>query len=237
MREREKFKNGKRGYMGKGEVGWPYWVVWGCPPSQRNTKGKEKAKDSEPQKQPEPEPEPEAVPAEEEMMETQSIHATLSETLESPQQSPEPETAIERSASPSPSPPSADPPSPAIQSLPKKSIASALAAELYYLALAEDTDLGFGKPPSREYRRALMERASDVWIWLGEYVKRWGRVSGFGKGKARAVETEREADVEMMDGEGDTSVGDDNHSDGESRARFGVKTTTRKSKRKIDKVD
>ncbi|KAK1218324.1 hypothetical protein PQX77_018995 [Marasmius sp. AFHP31] len=224
MREREKFKDGKRGYMGKGEVGYPYWAVWGSPPSPRNTKGKEKAKEPEPQKQPEPEPEPEteAVPdEEEEIVESQSIHATLSGTLESPQQSPEPEAAVERSASPSPSPPveqsqsmhvtlsgtiktprnspsppsgepivrteppptppKADPPSPAKQSSPKKSIASALAAELYYLALAEDTDLGFGKPPSREYRRALGERAGDVWIWLGEYVKRWGRVTGFGK--------------------------------------------------------
>ncbi|KAJ8073490.1 hypothetical protein PM082_011766 [Marasmius tenuissimus] len=270
IREREKFKDGKRGYMGKGEVGYPYWAVWGSPPSQRNTKGKEKARElePEPQKQPElePEPETEAVPdEEEEIVESQSVHATLSGTLESPQQSPEPETVVERSASPSPSPPveqsqsmhvtlsgtiktprnspsppsdkpiartkppptppRADPPTPAKQSSPKKSIASALAAELYYLALAEDTDLGFGKPPGREYRRALGERAGDVWIWLGEYVKRWGRVSGFGKKEGQNNDPNKSQSLFESFGKGGGDSNNNNNNNGSGRV-LGMSTGT-----------
>ncbi|KAF9254539.1 hypothetical protein L218DRAFT_475628 [Marasmius fiardii PR-910] len=228
--EREKFKDGKRGLMCRGEVGYPYWVVWGSPPSpQGSKKGKEKERAPEPAPQPTPELEPESHPEavdapEEEVIESQNVHATLSGTLDTPRTSPEPGAKDETPGSPSPpveesqsmhptlsgtiktphntpSPPPvktpsttasplsassaivtpANVPSPKPLTSPRKVTNAALAAQLYYLALAQDAELGYGKPPTRDYRRALGERAADVWMWLGEYTRRWGRLAGLGK--------------------------------------------------------
>ncbi|KAL0567992.1 hypothetical protein V5O48_014002 [Marasmius crinis-equi] len=285
-REREKYGAGERaggddwdwwtgrGYKGQGEVGYPYWVVWGSPPVAKKKEEKEVEKEKEKEVSvPEPEPEAESeadediLPmqvdvAEEDVAESQSIHATLSGTLESPEpeereqgqkeeapsipvsaSSPSPPVDESQSMHPtlsgtiktprnSPPPPASStstpvkstsnlPPtstntilpsalpttnsSPPKQASPKKSISAALAAQLYYLALAEDAQLGFGKAPSREYRRALGERAGDVWIWLGEYLKRWGTGRVAGLGSTTGKKEESRALYEGADGAGDAN--------------------------------
>ncbi|KAL0569279.1 hypothetical protein V5O48_012695 [Marasmius crinis-equi] len=225
-----------RGYKGQGQVGYPYWVVWGSPPV---VKKEEKEKEKEVEKKKE-DPRPatgrqtrteghehtlakQVEVAEEDDPESQSTHATLCEALQSPEAasvfvpisvpSPLPSgddlrsmqhtlnTIIETSGNsppplPDPStfrlstpgnptsslfPTNANPTassvlpnsSPPEQAAPKRSIPASLAAQLYYLALDEDAHLGYGKGPSREYRRALGEKAGDVWIWLREYLRKW----------------------------------------------------------------
>ncbi|KAG7092108.1 hypothetical protein E1B28_008484 [Marasmius oreades] len=266
--EREKYKDGKRGFMGKGEVGYPYWVVWGSPPSpQTSKKGKQKATIPELALQTTAEPETVEldIVAAEDIVESQNVHATLSGTLDTPRTSPEPRTNIETAGSPpaeesqsmhptlsgsiktprnSPSPapddePSTYPPtntplptsipnmnttyvpSPKPTSSPKKTATTAaLAAQLYYLALEEDAELGYGKPPSREYRRALGDRAGEVWIWLGEYSRRWGKFVGLGKKEKELV-----GDVNMNNAGGqigDLVAGSDDNATGGSGRVLGM---------------
>ncbi|KAK7021763.1 hypothetical protein VNI00_017274 [Paramarasmius palmivorus] len=208
------------GYMGEGEIGYPYYVIWGSVGTGGLGFKKGKRKDSEGGHIKELETAQEKEEPEEELAESQNVHATMSGTikdLEKEQVSHDQEDAaitqeshdsgytdtepdsgntdlkpeeehnqnVHATLSGSLSPPPESPREPSsststarssrLQASPsQKEKKNNPLAPLYFHAIAEDSSLAFNRPPSRDYRRLLGERAGDVWNWLGKWVK-YGR--------------------------------------------------------------
>uniref|UniRef100_A0A0W0G5Y6 Uncharacterized protein n=1 Tax=Moniliophthora roreri TaxID=221103 RepID=A0A0W0G5Y6_MONRR len=208
------------GFMGKGTVGYPYFVIWGSVGTGALGVGSRKDKGKEKEKAQVPVPESELG---QEAEESQNVHATLSGTIEDQDREKTPPLHEDQEKTPpihgsidsgyvetepddmdveeeqsqnvhatlsgSLSPPAGSPPPPAAASSssssqqqrdqettsspPKQKRPNPL-APLYFHAIAEDSSLAFGRPPSKEYRQLLGERAGDVWNWLNEWV-RFGR--------------------------------------------------------------
>ncbi|KAI3621091.1 hypothetical protein WG66_008937 [Moniliophthora roreri] len=203
------------GFMGKGTVGYPYFVIWGSVGTGALGVGSRKDKGKEKEKAQVPVPESELG---QEAEESQNVHATLSGTIEDQDREKTPPLHEDQEKTPpihgsidsgyvetepddmdveeeqsqnvhatlsgSLSPPAGSPPPPAAASSssssqqqrdqettsspPKQKRPNPL-APLYFHAIAEDSSLAFGRPPSKEYRQLLGERAGDVWNWLNEW--------------------------------------------------------------------